>query len=718
MLLSILGIALNWIVLGLTSLGAGLLLRRLFCSGPLDLFGVSVAFWTGWAAIVAFLQIWHLALPVNRAALALVLISGGAGLLLEGRPLARLAWAGVRRAPFLAALLILALLWVANRSAGSALSYYDLGLYYLQAVQWNSTYPIVPGLGNLHERLAFNSAYFLYGTLVDQAPFSGGAERATDGLLVFALLAQSVVSAAALATGTRLRRLAFWNSLTVVPALNLSFPSLIPDQAIVVLGCVLAGLYLAVLFEAHILTPGEQWHLSFALTLLACIGIAVKLSFAVFAAIVLVVGLSIMLWRQRRVRRIWLLLLAPPLACALLVGGIWMARGVILSGYPVFPSTLGAFPVPWRIPDALAINTSNWIRSWARQPGVHWVEVLGNQKWLQPWLDAMPGQVVQLLQLALVSVLLSATTLAGPRLPWRSIGLAILWLLPALGALIFWFISAPDYRFAGAVFWVIGLGSLLLAVERLAPYLRGELQPVAIRLALVGLVLLFIAPLKAPLIYAPVPGTPGGILPIQTPPYEIVTRPGGLSLVVPVETDQCWMMPLPCTPYPRSELRLREPGNLAAGFMMDPACREFANYDCTLPAGVHAPASLGVSLPVGWHAYEPENGVRWMKDEGMILLYSDTPRRLRLALQPHIILGPTGWLNHGHLSVAVEGVHLATVKVQGGEVATLPLVIPAGFTRVALRLESGAHVPAEVYPSYGDTRRLSIALSSIELSYE
>ena len=159
-MLPTLSIALTWIVMGLASLGAGLLLRRLFRPGPLNLFGVSLAFWTGWAAIVALLQVWHLVLPVNRAALALVLILGGAGLLLEGQSLVRLAWAGARRAPILVALLILALLWTANRSTGPWY-WYDTGLYYLQAVQWNSTYPIVPGLGNLLDQLAFNIAYFL-----------------------------------------------------------------------------------------------------------------------------------------------------------------------------------------------------------------------------------------------------------------------------------------------------------------------------------------------------------------------------------------------------------------------------------------------------------------------------------------------------------------------------------------------------------------------------
>ncbi len=426
-MITILGIALTWLVLGLASLGVGLLLRRLFRPGPLDLLGLCVAFWTGWAAIVALLQIWHLALPVNRAALVLTLIIGATGLLLAARPLAGLAREGVRRAPVLVILLIPTLLWMANRSTGPA-QFFDLGLYYLQAVQWNSNYPIVPGLGNLHGRLAFNSAYFLYGALVDQVPFAAGAVHAANGLLLFALLAQSVAAIAALAAGARLPRFAFWNSLTVAPALYLisgleggtaELPALLylhglaPDLPILVLGLVLAGLCLVLLLEARALAPGEHAYLCFALALLACVGVAVKLSFVAFAVVTLVVGLGVTLWRQWPGRPAWLALLAPPLACALLVGGVWMARGVILSGYPAYPSTLGALPVPWRVPTALALSEANWVRSWSRQRDLHWSVVLDNWAWLRPWLATVPPPVLRPLNLALVGGLLGAATLAG-----------------------------------------------------------------------------------------------------------------------------------------------------------------------------------------------------------------------------------------------------------------------------------------------------------------
>jgi hypothetical protein len=45
---------------------------------------------------------------------------------------------------------------------------YDTGLYHLQTLQWIKTQPIVPGLANLHSRLAVNSAIFLLAAVADE----------------------------------------------------------------------------------------------------------------------------------------------------------------------------------------------------------------------------------------------------------------------------------------------------------------------------------------------------------------------------------------------------------------------------------------------------------------------------------------------------------------------------------------------------------------------
>ncbi len=46
--------------------------------------------------------------------------------------------------------------------AGQPASHYDTDLYHAQSIRWIEEYGIAPGLGNLHHRLAYNSAFFLY----------------------------------------------------------------------------------------------------------------------------------------------------------------------------------------------------------------------------------------------------------------------------------------------------------------------------------------------------------------------------------------------------------------------------------------------------------------------------------------------------------------------------------------------------------------------------
>src|SRR5688500_16524798 len=55
---------------------------------------------------------------------------------------------------------------VAYLAAGPPLVY-DTGFYHAQAVRWINEYPAVPGLANLHGRLAFNSSWFVWGALWD-----------------------------------------------------------------------------------------------------------------------------------------------------------------------------------------------------------------------------------------------------------------------------------------------------------------------------------------------------------------------------------------------------------------------------------------------------------------------------------------------------------------------------------------------------------------------
>jgi len=67
------------------------------------------------------------------------------------------------------------------------------------------------------------------------------------------------------------------------------------------------------------------------------------------------------------------------------------------------------------------------------------------------------------------------------------------------------------------------------------------------------------------------PGADGGLHPVKTAELTTYVTNGGLALYVPKTGTKCWDSPLPSTPYPRPDLRLRRPGDLASGFVIDPS---------------------------------------------------------------------------------------------------------------------------------------------------
>src|SRR5581483_11705082 len=130
----------TWALLAAAFVGAGLLVRRGLGLRPGGAGALLDAFWAGWAATVASLQLWHLALPVaGRAALAAG-AAGALGWLLGARGL-RQSWPardGRSRAALVSAGVFLAgALFLAWSALGPPTS--DTGLYHLSAVRWIKT---------------------------------------------------------------------------------------------------------------------------------------------------------------------------------------------------------------------------------------------------------------------------------------------------------------------------------------------------------------------------------------------------------------------------------------------------------------------------------------------------------------------------------------------------------------------------------------------------
>ena len=56
--------------------------------------------------------------------------------------------------------------------ASRGIIHYDTSLYHAQSIRWIEEYGVIPGLGNLHSRLAYNSASFCLSALYSMASVS------------------------------------------------------------------------------------------------------------------------------------------------------------------------------------------------------------------------------------------------------------------------------------------------------------------------------------------------------------------------------------------------------------------------------------------------------------------------------------------------------------------------------------------------------------------
>lgn len=181
-------------------------------------------------------------------------------------------------------------------------------------------------------------------------------------------------------------------------------------------------------------------------------------------------------------------------------------------------------------------------------------DVLGNNEWLGRWL-ANAARDRDVIAVALTLFLAGVMRVASRQSPQPSTEPpppnAFIFLLPSLFAVAVWFVTAPAIRFTLGPLWVIAIGALALSAARVERRASTAMHATL----LLGLGTAFTI----------------GVTEADSAPYwrpiRQMTTLSGLSINVPVNSDQCGDAPLPCSSQPPDErLELRQPGTLAKGF--------------------------------------------------------------------------------------------------------------------------------------------------------
>jgi hypothetical protein len=540
----------------------------------------AIIIFVGWATSLLVLQVANFVVAVNAWLAITVFVAGIIlsipALLRSARPASpplRETWIVL----VVAAFCIFAV-WVAARGL-YAVENFDSGLYHLPTIRWITEYPVVPGLGNLHGRLAFNQSFFTYAAALNSAWFNGHEGGASNGFLILVLLLQAIQGLTQrfrLPAEKREKSPLTWcANLLVLPVIaylalssdGMSSPT--PDLAAAILELSIFLIFVRGVGEW--VTDGEPPHFyATILPILAATAITVKLSTIAFAGTIILACIVYELhpsYRNARVLGRTLLKLAPAVVIVL----VWLARGIVLSGCPLYPTTVGCLGVDWMIPTAKIVNEANWVYSWAREPGVHWRFVLADNSWIRLWITRESHDFLGLVFPVVSAVVLTGASLAG-RKASRARGYAMrsanyVIFIPLIVGIAFWFITAPDPRFGRAFFWMVSIASGLVFLDSV----QALVDPRGYRIATIALFVAINAPFLA---YGVAKGGPrlarislAGWQHVRSARLETRQTTSGLTVYVPANDQLCWDSPIPCTPYFNPDLALRVNGSIERGFV-------------------------------------------------------------------------------------------------------------------------------------------------------
>ena len=565
----------TWLAMAAVCIGLGTLLLRL---AAFQRYSLVDCFWSGFAGIVATLQLVHFARPIDAGIVTLLCALALFGFFFTFR---RFDIPILRRSDVF--LFLLAAVFIAFRSAAPT-EHYDTGLYGAQAIRWFATYPLVPGLGNLLGQLGFNSSVFLCIAALTRGSLHDLAHHVFSGFLLAALFASIIPAAMRIFRGESISSVgtrggnnsasdwfltflflpaAIWAATGKLSGANTDLPTTIV--------CLAAAFFLFRALDAASPESNREesfsagFPLSFVIAmLLFSLAVTFKLSSLVFGLTGWIVAFLALCFSgavspSRRKR----LALAAVLLSALMVVP-WMGRGLVLTGYPFFPSSALGISADWTVPAANAQAQADFARSFARIPQIPLADTSGYH-WLLPWFRELIREREGFL-IPIFSMLAGALFLAANfrRENWAALPRWLWLLLPSFAGIVFWLFEAPAIRFGEPALWT--------AAAALGTFAAGQVLGSLIKKRLFVIAFLFVMAWAAhPRLlwnsYVRPSLSVRAVLPLPQPRVVPEQTFSGLTIYVPVETNQCWDAPLPCSPYFSDTLRLRRPNELESGFV-------------------------------------------------------------------------------------------------------------------------------------------------------
>lgn len=234
---------------------------------------------------------------------------------------------------------------------------YDTALYHAQAIRWIEEYGVVPGLGNLHMRFAYNSAFMCLQALFSLEWLVGQSLHTMNGFLCLCALLYAF-GTVRIPGKERWQTSDLLKCVTVVYVVKSRYSIASPGTD---LWAMILILYICIKWCELTESKEKETTPWCYVCLVGFYALTVKLSAA--AIVVLVLYPLYLLIREKKFRSI-----VGNGILAVLIVIPYLIRNVIISGYLIYPyAGIDLFSVDWKMNPGVLLEDSLDIKIWGRE---------------------------------------------------------------------------------------------------------------------------------------------------------------------------------------------------------------------------------------------------------------------------------------------------------------------------------------------------------------
>jgi len=424
----------------------------------------------------------------------------------------------------------------------------DMQLYYMQTILWNESYPVIPGLANIHGRFGFNSNILLLSSAFSLNDIFPVRIYGILSLSIFMLISWVLVKIENLTSFIPKIALLF---LCFMFIWGYNFFMSSPSTDILPNVIVLFIILNAVFDKSSYINKPLLY------SILPIYAITLKLS--VVPICLFFVYILIVMLKNKAYNSIIVLL-----SLSVLTILPWLIRNIIITGYLIYPfPSIDIFSFDWKIPQHLAEEEKGYVSSWARMPGLTLEEYTNMPfgEWIKFWLL----RHIHYLKLFLLTYCLAGISplimlLLKKKKTINTFQDIFPWFIAFCG-FVFWFVLAPDGRF--------GLSFILAAalIPALFIKINVKIKKQAILYKLIACVFLLLivhnvtdsfikVPINKNIIsYLYIPASFTDLEDRKVPEFTTI-KAGNIDIYIP-DNSLCSDHPIPCAPYPVNNLEMR-----------------------------------------------------------------------------------------------------------------------------------------------------------------